>query len=121
MRLASFLRWPWLVMGSVPPVDSTMISDQKTPVLICTDATLDTGIDSSLLPNRRDFTRATRWGLTTNLVGKKKFPFVQREAVNVSAGEESIAAREGVLINYSLTELLSFYTHSSAPFPHTQT
>jgi len=45
---------------------------------------------SSLLPNIRDFTRDTRCGLTTSLVGKKKFPCVHREAVNVSAGEESI-------------------------------
>jgi hypothetical protein len=66
------------------------ISDQKTPVLMCTDAIFDIAIDSSLLPSSRDFTRATRCGLTTSLVGKKKFPCVHREAVNVSAGEESI-------------------------------
>jgi len=30
-------------------------------------------------------------------VGKKKFPLVQREAVNVSAGEESIGLSAGVV------------------------
>src|ERR1035438_2582029 len=45
---------------------------------------------SSLLPNMRDLVRMTRCGLTTSLVGKKKLPCVQREAIKVSAGEESI-------------------------------
>ena len=48
------------------------------------------GMLSSLLPNNFDLVRITRCGLTTSLVGKKKFPWVHREAVNVSAGEESI-------------------------------
>jgi len=50
---------------------------------------------SSLLPNIRDFTRDTRCGLTTSFVGKKKFPCVHRDAVNVSAGEESMVERGG--------------------------
>src|SRR5580765_3009524 len=77
-------------MGSVPPVDSIAISDQKTPVLIWTEATFEIGMLSSLLPNSRDLVRITRCGLTTSLVGKKKFPCVQREALKVSAGDESI-------------------------------
>src|SRR5579864_1995091 len=90
MRCASALRCPWLVIGSVPPVDSMTISDQKTPVEMCTEAIFDMAILSSLLPNSRDLTRLTRCGLITSFVGKKKFPCVHREAVKVSAGEESI-------------------------------
>ena len=30
--MASRLRWPWLVMGSVPPVESMLICDQMMPV-----------------------------------------------------------------------------------------
>src|ERR1017187_8943005 len=90
MRWASALRWPWLVMGSVPPVDSMTISDQKTPVEMWTDAIFDMAMLSSLLPNRRDLTRATRCGLMMRRVGKKKLPWVQRLALKVSAGEESI-------------------------------
>ena len=90
MRWASALRWPWLVMGSVPPVDSTTISDQNTPVEMWTDAIFDMAMLSSLLPNRRDFTRLTRCGLITSRVGKKKFPCVHRLAEKVCAGEESI-------------------------------
>src|SRR5215472_1806595 len=100
MRCASFLLCPWLVIGSVPPVDSTTMSDQTIPVEICTEATLEIGMLSSLLPNHRDFTRITRCGLTTTRVGNRRFPFVHRDAVKVSAGEESIAAREGVVINW---------------------
>src|SRR6478752_2885189 len=129
MRCASALRCPWLVMGSVPPVDSMTISAQKTPVEICTEATLDMGMLSSLEPNSRDFVRTTRCGLTTILVGKKKLPRVQREAANVSAGDESIAVRSGEAIrlnenapvpNYSIAQFPNFpisYTHSSAPLP----
>src|SRR5437763_1597077 len=93
MRCASVLECPWLVMGSLPPVDSITISDQTTPVEMCTDATLEIGILSSLLPNIRDLIRITRCGLTTSLVGKRKFPFVKREARKVSDGEESIELR----------------------------
>src|SRR5580693_4410178 len=90
MRCASDLRWPWLVMGSVPPVDSITISAQKTPVEMWTEAIFEMAMLSSLLPNRRDLTRATRCGLTTRRVGKKKLPCVQRLAEKVSAGELSI-------------------------------
>src|SRR5271166_135882 len=89
MRCASALRWPWLVMGSVPPVDSITISDQKTPVEMCTEAIFDIAILSSLLPNNRDLTRLTRCGLMTSFVGNKKLPCVHRLAAKVSAGEES--------------------------------
>ncbi len=90
IRCESFLRCPWLVIGSVPPVDSITISAQKTPVEMCTEAIFDIAMLSSLLPNSRDFTRDTRWGLITSRVGKKKFPRVHREAAKVSAGEDSI-------------------------------
>src|SRR5271166_773804 len=96
MRWASALRCPWLVMGSVPPVDSMTISDHSTPVEMCTDATFDMAILSSLLPKRRDLTRLTRCGLMTSFVGKRKLPCVQRLALKVSAGEES-----GVLMGRS--------------------
>ena len=33
MRMASPLVWPWLLRGSVPPLDSIRMSDQITPVL----------------------------------------------------------------------------------------
>src|SRR5579864_2603697 len=95
-------------MGSVPPVDSMTISAQKTPVEICTEATLEMGMLSSLEPKRRDLVRITRWGLTTILVGKKKLPRVQREAAKVSAGDESIAVRSGEAIRLN----------EKAPFPN---
>ena len=72
-------------MGSVPPVDSITISDQNTPVEMCTEAIFDIAMLSSLDPKNRDFTRLTRCGLMTSLVGKRKFPCVQREAEKVSA------------------------------------
>src|SRR5882724_7499680 len=84
MRWASALLWPWLVMGSVPPVDSMRMSAQTMPVEMCTEATLEMAMLSSLLPNQRDFTRLTRCELTTSWVGKRKLPFVQRLAVKVS-------------------------------------
>src|ERR1017187_511144 len=118
MRCASALRCPWLVMGSVPPVDSMTISDQNTPVEICTEAIFDIEMLSSLLPNRRDLTRATRCGLMTSRVGKRKLPCVQRLAEKVSAGEESIGL-VGVAV-MSVCDPRAHYTHSSAPFFHTQ-
>src|ERR1700688_5270049 len=66
------------------------ISDQKTPVEICTEAAFVMPMLSSLLPNKRDLMRVIRCGLTTRRVGKKKLPCVQRLAVKVSAGDESI-------------------------------
>ena len=65
---------------------------------MCTYAIFDIAMLSSLLPNHRDFTRDTRCGLITSLVGNKKFPCVHREAVKVSAGEESIGLRAAELI-----------------------
>ena len=109
MRCASALRCPWLEIGSVPLLDSIVISDQIGPVRICTDATFDIGMLSSFEPNSRDFIRDTRCGLTTIFVGKKKLPCVQRLAEKVSAGEESISFIRAAR-----------YTHSRAPFAHTQ-
>ena len=120
-------------MGSVPPVDSITISDQNTPVEICTEAIFDIAMLSSFEPNSRDLIRITRSGLITSLVGNKKFPCVQRLAVKVSAGEESdgLEAAAANRMNpdvvrpiYPITKLLYYkipYTHSSAPFFHTQT
>src|SRR5579859_2698569 len=71
-------------MGSVPPEDSMRITDQIRPVLICTDATLDIGMLSSVRPKKRGFTRNTRSGPTEITVGKRKFPCVQRLALKVS-------------------------------------
>src|SRR5580700_6440579 len=106
MRCASPLRWPWLVIGSVPPVDSITISDHSTPVEICTDATFDMAMVSSLLPNKRPLMRLTRFGLTMIFVGNRKLPVVQRLAVKTVSGGTS-----GLGIAY---------THSSAPFFQTQ-
>src|SRR5215831_4205002 len=57
---------------------------------------------SSLLPKNRPLTRETRCGLMTSFVGNQKFPCVHREAVKVSAGEESIALSAGVVKDESL-------------------
>src|SRR5882724_8111432 len=84
MRRASALRWPWLVIGAVPPEESMRISDQITPVEICTEATLPRAMLSSLLPNRRDFTRLTCCGVTMMRTGKNRLPLVQWLAVKVS-------------------------------------
>src|ERR1700692_681580 len=86
MRCASFLRCPWLVIGSVPPLDSMEISDHITPVEICTEATCAMAMLSSLLPKRRGFTLLTCRGFTTIRVGKNKFPLVQRLAMKISSG-----------------------------------
>src|ERR1039458_8896568 len=61
------------------------MSDHKIPVEIFTDATWEVEMLSSLLPNRRLFTRLTRSGLTTMRVGNQKFPLVQRLAVKLSS------------------------------------
>ena len=87
MRNASALRWPWLIIGSVPPVDSITMSDQKIPVEIFTDATWEIEMLSSLLPNKRFFTRLTRSGPTSMRVGNHRFPRVQRLALKVSPGK----------------------------------
>ncbi len=84
MRWASALVWPWLVMGSVPLEDSMRMSAKTIPVEMWTEATLEMAMLSSLLPNRRNFTRLTRCELTTSLVGKRKLPLVQRLAAKVS-------------------------------------
>jgi len=73
------------------------ISDQNTPVEMCTEAIFDIAMLSSLLPNSRDLTRATRCGLMTSFVGKKKLPCVQRLAAKVSAGELSIGLSAAVI------------------------
>jgi len=61
------------------------MSDQMTPVEIFTEATWEIEMLSSLLPNRRRFTRLTLSGLTTIRVGNQKFPRVQRLALKVSS------------------------------------
>src|ERR1035441_9528058 len=61
------------------------MSDQTIPVEIFTEATWPIEMLSSLLPNRRRFTRLTRSGPTTMRVGNHRFPFVQRLAVKVSS------------------------------------
>src|SRR3981081_1127713 len=68
-------------MGFVPPVESMRISDQNTPVLISTDATLVMGMLSSELPKNRGLIRNTRSGPTSMRVGKRKLPRVQRLAL----------------------------------------
>src|ERR1700751_3366338 len=116
-------------MGSVPPVDSITISDQNTPVEMWTDATFVMPMLSSLLPNKRDLMRVTRCGLITRRVGQKKLPCVQRLAVKVSAGDESIgliaafilggAAVSAAVARAPRPRIAVRYTHSSAPFFHT--
>src|ERR1700691_92618 len=85
MRCASCLRWPWLVIGSVPPEDSITMSDQIIPVEMCTEATWLMPILSSLLPNMRGLIRLTCWALTTICVGKNRLPLVQRLAAEGSS------------------------------------
>src|SRR5260370_34569610 len=84
MRSASALRWPWLVIGAVPPEESIRISDQITPVEICTEATFPRAMLSSLLPNRRDFARLTCCGVTMRRTGKNRLPLVQRLAGKIA-------------------------------------
>src|SRR5579863_1725519 len=116
MRCASALRWPWLVMGSVPPVDSMTISAQKTPVEMWTEATFEIGMLSSLLPKNRDFTRATRCALTVSLVGKKKLPCVQRLAEKVSLEFGSVA--RGVLMVSSAAAELALRRTAGGGYRH---
>src|SRR5258708_3901045 len=66
------------------------ISDQIIPVLICTEATLEMGMLSSLLPKNLGLIRRTRSGPTSIRVGKKRFPLVNRLAKKTSA--ELVAA-----------------------------
>src|SRR5215469_4456119 len=96
--MASLLLWPWLVIGSAPPVESMRISDQITPVLISTDATCEIAMLSSLVPNSRDFTRLTWRGVTTMRVGKMWLPLVQRLAAKVWLESEGTVA-DGVAIS----------------------
>src|SRR5205814_3835904 len=67
------------------------------PVRICTEATCEIAILSSVVPNIRGLTRLTWSGLTTIRVGKIRLPRVQRLALKVSPTEEMFAA-DGVLI-----------------------
>src|SRR5216683_6036120 len=66
------------------------ISDQIIPVLICTEATLEMGMLSSLLPKNLGLIRRTRSGPTSIRVRKKRFPLVNRLAKKTSA--ELVAA-----------------------------
>jgi len=60
------------------------------PVEICTDATCEMLMLSSLLPNRRGFTRDTRCRVTTIRVGNRRLSLVQRLAVNVSPADSAL-------------------------------
>jgi hypothetical protein len=60
------------------------MSDHMIPVEMCTDATCEMLMLSSLLPNSRGFIRDARCGVTTMRVGNKRLPFVHRLAVNDS-------------------------------------
>jgi|SRR5580658_8572837 hypothetical protein len=90
-------------MGSVPPVDSITMSDQRIPVEIFTEATCEIEILSSLLPNRRRLTRLTRSVFTTMRVGKKRFPLVQRLALKVSSDAAGFASAELIRMETILT------------------
>src|SRR5579872_1793525 len=96
MRCASALRCPWLVIGSVPPVDSIRISDQIIPLDMRTDATCAMAMLSSLLPTKRGFTLLTCNAFTTIRVGKRKFPLVQRLATKVSPSEVALVIKRTV-------------------------
>src|SRR6185437_9529204 len=86
MRLASDFVWPWLASGSEPPEDSIKMSDQISPVLIWTDATLLMLTLISSWLNQERLWRVTACSLTSMQVGNRKFPRVQRLALNVSLG-----------------------------------
>ena len=70
--------------AAAEPLPSEIDIDRIDLCLIrekCAD-TLRIEMLSSLLPNKRRFTRLTRNGLTTIRVGNQKFPLVQRLAMN---------------------------------------
>src|SRR5580698_461749 len=90
-------------MGSVPPVDSITMSDQKIPVEIFTEATCEIEILSSLLPNRRRLTRLTRSAFTTMRVGKNRLPLVHRLALKVSSEATEFAPAELIRMKTILT------------------
>lgn len=99
------------------------MSDQNTPVEICTDATAGIAMLSCVLPNSRGLMRNTCSGLTTIRVGKKKFPRVKRLAVKLSALDVASAMCllfliSGIDAALAKCQMLSadFYTHSRAPF-----
>lgn len=79
------------------------MSDQSTPVEIFTEATCEIEILSSLLPNKRRFTRLTRSVLTTIRVGKNRFPLVQRLALKVSSEATGFAPVELIRMKTILT------------------
>src|SRR3989442_15472609 len=87
------------------------MSDQKTPVEILTDATWEIEMLSSLLPNRRRFTRLTRSGLTTMRVGNHRFPLVQRLAVKVSS---EAAVPESAEVGFGLAGVTPIRAHPSS-------
>ena len=60
---------------------------------------------SSLLPNRRDFTRLTCCGVTMMRTGKNRLPLVQRLAVKVSEVVDSALGFQSEIRN--LAELRS--------------
>ena len=67
-------------MGRSPPVDSIRMFDQMMPVLICTEATLKMLMLISSRLNHERFRRTTALSETSMIVGKRKFPRVNRLA-----------------------------------------
>ena len=94
-------------MGSVPPVDSMIISAHSTPVEICTEATFETGMLSSFLPNQRRLQAAHAQRTDHDPGGKHKI------ALSPPTGGEGLCRRLGSRRDRR-------YTHSNAPFPQTQ-
>src|SRR6266496_3204349 len=109
-------------MGSLPPEESITISDQIMPVVIFTEATWEMEMLSSVLPNKRDFTRLTRRRLTMIFVGKIRLPLVQRLALKVSDwGSRDISCSQPSAVStqswdFSMPLSADSYTHSNAPF-----
>jgi hypothetical protein len=60
------------------------MSDQNTPVEICTEATAGIAMLSWVLPKNLGFTRRTCSGVTTIRVGNRRLPRVHRLATKVS-------------------------------------
>src|SRR5882762_830640 len=102
-------------MGSVPPLDSITMSDQNTPVEIFTEATCEIEMLSSLLPNKRLFTRLTRSGPTTIRVGNHRFPLVQRLAVKVTSEALGFGGAEVIAIPARLSSSSRCSPRSGCP------
>src|SRR6266568_5091183 len=62
------------------------MSDQKKPVSTCTEATRCRWMLISFIVNHERFLLTTAVSVTSRTVGKRRFPRVQRLAVNDSTG-----------------------------------